>query len=229
MPSPRSRTRSALPLASSGHLGDDELARRPVAGLDEVPQRRRGSSGSSATTKATTRSPHSSSGTPSTSTARDGGLDASDRRGDGRGRDLHPAADDHVVGAAGHPQPAVVVEPAEVVGVEPAVAAAPRRSARARPRSRRTASVRAAAPRRPRRSGTSTPSSGAAVVHAAAAGLAHPVGLHDPDAVPLGLARGPRGERAAADQHRVEARERATSRPSGSSSSRSSWVGTSET
>ena len=189
----RIASRSGLPLASSGSSREHapagaaprRAARRGRAARQR--DRRRGPRRPPMTS-----SPHSSSGTPTTSTSRTAGVGGDGRR-DGPGRHLDPAADDDVVGPAEHPQPAVVVELAEVVGAEPAVDAARLRCARARPRSRRTAPVRAAAPRPSRRSATSTPSSGTAVVHAAAAGLAHAVGLHHPYAAPLGLRAARRG------------------------------------
>ena len=52
---------------------------------------------------------------------------------------------------------------------------------------------------------TSTPVERVAVVHAAAAGLAHPVGLHDPDAAPSASPRTLGCQRPAADQDGVEA------------------------
>ena len=132
----------------------------------------------SPTTNATTRFPHSSSGTPTTSAALDVRVLAQPR-GDRRRRHVHPAADHDVVEPAEHVQPAVLVEPAGVGGQEPAVDQGLGGRVRV--------AVVPVEQRRARRSGSGRPPPIAsadavervAVVDAAAGGLGRAVRRHD--------------------------------------------------
>ena len=115
-------SRSGLPLGSSGISSSTTSCRgaheRGCVSADPGPglvERR-----ASPTTNATSRLPHSSSGTPSTSAAATAGCSRSRAATAGRGH-VDAAADHHVVDPAEHVQPAVLVEPAGVGGQEPAV------------------------------------------------------------------------------------------------------------
>ena len=94
----------------------------------------------------------------------------------GRGH-LLAAGDDHVVEPAEHLQPAVA-RTGRGRRSGTSRRRTPTRSGRGGPDSRWPGSVRRARCRRPASSRTRTPSSGNPVVHAAARGLAHPVGGH---------------------------------------------------
>ena len=133
------------------------------------------------------------------------------------------AGDHHVVDASVHPEQPVVVDPAEVLGDEPAALLHLRGEV--------------GLPVVPGEDDGATdpdPPVGAdldrdpvertPVVHAAAAGLAHPVRRHHPHPGALRPRAQGRLEPRAADQDGVEAAQGVAS-----SSSRTSWVGTSET
>ena len=195
----------------------------PVARIVEREGRR--PAASSRATTATTRLPHSASGRPTTSAARDRGVLAEAGRDRG-GRYVHPAADDHVVDPAEHAEPTVLVEPPRVGGEEPAVHER---------RAGRRLVVEVAVEEG--RAGEPDPAVGGQreadaverqpVVHAAAAGLGRAVRRDHPHPG-LGRARAQRGvDRTSADEHRVRNRPSAA-RSAGTSSHRWSWVGTTD-
>ena len=113
--------RSTLPLGSSGRLSTHRNSRGAHdRGCSRLTQSRSSASRTLPTTTATTRWPHSGSGTPRTSASLDEEVLA-EPSGDGGDRDLHAAADDDVVDAADDLQASVLVEAAGVGGEEPAV------------------------------------------------------------------------------------------------------------
>ena len=148
-------------------------------------------------------------------------------RGDGGGRHVHPAADDHVVDPAEHAEPAVLVEPTGVGGEEPAVHER-RAGRRARRRgSRRRGSARRSGSDRPRPARGRTPSSGSPSYTQPPQVSAEPYVATTPHAG-LGRARAQRRvDRSAADEHGVEL-ARAPRVPPGTSSQRCSCVGTTD-
>ena len=193
--------------------------RAAPASVDRVVGRRR---------TATTRSPHSVVRHAEHLDRAHVGVPRQIGCGDRRRRHLHPAADDHVVGPTGHPQPAVVVETAEVVGAEPAVLQHRPRSAPGRPRSRRRASARAAAPRRPRRSGPRRRRAVGRRTRSRRRSRSSRRSARSRMPRASASARTSGCERTAADQDRVEARSASSASSTSSASSRISWVGTSE-
>ena len=183
------------------------------------------STSGSPTTNATSRDPHSSSGTPSTSTSQSPGCSRAQR--DRRRRDVDAAGDHHVVEPAEDLEPAVLVDPGGVLGAEPAVDERPRRELQVavvpveqhRPRDAQPPSFRRwPAPRRrarPRRRRSRRPSP--------------PSRTSRPRFTPASVAQlrsaGSIGPPPSSTAERV----RSARTSSASSSMRCSWVGTSET
>ena len=182
--------------------------------------------GPAGTTTATIACPHSASGTAVIPTSDTPGARAQ-RVLDGERCDVDAAADQHVVGTAGHGDLPLPVDRAGVAGGERALAGdgAERRTerhAQVAGRDERPADAQPAGVQVDGDAGQWLP-----VVHAAATGLGHSVAAHQPDPVRGRLARSAAGN-AAPPTSTAPNRWRAAT-PTGSISRRCSWVGTTET